>query len=108
MIAPVDERGAALELLDEEAEEMALIRIVYPFYAPLGDDAAAISLRRNDGLDEMAIVLLELDGTYSHYQIILCLLLGRAVHSGPFRGVRLRSYWHGEQRDSRLDNMRSR
>lgn len=44
VIAPIYERSPALKLLHEEAEEMRLIRIVYPFYTPLGDDAAAISL----------------------------------------------------------------
>jgi len=44
MIASVDERRATLELVDEEAEEVRLVRVVELLHAALGDYAAAIRL----------------------------------------------------------------
>ena len=89
MVPPIDERGPALKLLDEEAEEMALIRIIYPFYTSLGDDATAISLREEDGLDEMVIVLLFEPGETRHTAITksscTCCFVERPT-PGPFGG----------------------
>ena len=45
VVPPVDEGGAALELLDEIAKEVRLVGVVQLLHAPLGDDAAAVRLR---------------------------------------------------------------
>jgi len=44
VIAPIDEGCAALELLDEEPEEMRLVRVVQLLDAAFGDDAAVVCL----------------------------------------------------------------
>lgn len=44
VIASIDEWSPALKLLNKEAEEVRLVRIVYTFYTPFGNDATAISL----------------------------------------------------------------
>lgn len=44
VIAPVDERSSPLELLDEVAEEMRLVRVVQLLDTPLRDYAAVICL----------------------------------------------------------------
>lgn len=45
MIPPVDEGRPALELLDEVAEEMRLVRVVQLLDAAFGDYAAVVCLR---------------------------------------------------------------
>lgn len=42
VVAPVDQRGSALGLVDEEAEEMRLIWVVQTLNASLGHDAAVV------------------------------------------------------------------
>lgn len=46
VVTPVDERRAALELVDEEAEEVRLMRVVYAFYASFGNNTTAVRLKR--------------------------------------------------------------
>jgi hypothetical protein len=46
VVAPVDEGGSALELLDKEAEEMRLVGIVQTLDATFRYDAAVVCLRR--------------------------------------------------------------
>lgn len=44
MVAPIDQGGSALELLDKEAEVMCLVGVVKFFYASFRDDTAAVGL----------------------------------------------------------------
>lgn len=46
MVAPIDKRSSALELLDEEAEEMGLIWVVETLYTSFRYYAAIVGLAR--------------------------------------------------------------
>lgn len=46
MVAPVDKRSSALELVDEEAEEVGFVRVVETLDTSFRDNAAVVGLGR--------------------------------------------------------------